>query len=1355
MAQPPGVADYAAFPLLAPSSTPSRRRLRRKCHHGATSFGGPSTSIRGDGPLPYFEPQEAAMCGMHALNHAVGSPAFTAWHLDAAVSRVVDEALAAALEVGAECEETVSNHTAPGGWYSEQVMADALNFQGEYFLDQVPLRAHAAGIAAIWEDDVVGALVHLAGHWVALRRAGSQLWLMDSLAQGPILLATAGDASTEAALQWYASVFLVRTAHPSTPDGVPSLRDDGRQEPMLAPPSTHVDAATSSTDVALASTLESPTEQATAAAAAEAAGRMQGRVWGDRRNSSAAPAAAAAAAEPRSDKPAARDNEQVSSNIQEASVIDVPSAAAQSAQFKAQEATRSERFMRDEFGQERLERDVEELLRRYVKKQDCRQFLRSLPLFAPDDDLKSLVSELDQAVRMLTADQVNSTAALQVRPCLTKTMVYPLLVLMQATAASQGIPVVFFIDVFHGVINSVFNKKYHVRMGRWMSKSRHWWAGTANVGEGKSPGLKSFVSAMVDVLTANLAQAVGYASDRFHYQQSGTTASAVDKLRSCDGYLTICCPDATRCLCPAAATGGSTDPYRYVDLEYFLDAAHGDEFSHITQRMREKVAKEAVHNPAAPVASKPKLHIDPTNVHVLFLQQEVIFANWWAQMTPKKPVGLAQRFLFAFGGDADPAPVAYNNFLDEITLPIVRELFTLIVRRVGPRVTQATEPYVACSDAQADVVAEAENILKLHNRRHDVLETFRCALPKAMYWLGTSILLNTTVGSVWAAALAGEDVPQIPTDVPDGAFATAMRFVHTRYLPGQAVLAVSVKEKIWASREVPLQVIAGDVVPMLVRILRGCPGAHISFEAIKCIDLELKRDLRKPGTPAFAAAQKRLDELWRLIADLGVGQVSRDEHGQLYLRKYHRSALSRNTLDWLEQNRVPGFMHGIGEAAPATKKATKAPSLRGSNPSVTVRATSGAAADAMGAAVPEQSEAAPEAAAPLAQRKQPPPVPKILHSEVVEGILLDRKAARGHMRQVLRARDIVAEVTDVKPLTHERYFLFRGKCLRCRDASQAVVYKGTYYRQSVGVPPKTFTLTSINEHKHPDDAQADSSCTFQPLQELAAKRYIADHTEWSAKGLTNCLVAAGFAQETLPDPFRRRRWLQNHKPKAKGKIEASAPPREELLQRSLQQWPDEETEGAAEIFVVNNPPRVMSSQRVCVPFACRGMMETIRRYGDSIMAVFVDAKQSCMAHGWAVLTCSLLVKDKLRRTSLGRSGGRKVQGNAFTSHALPLVQAIINIEQIENVHQVFETLKRLWAHVCPMRRELENYVVQVHKDWLACLENARLAQFPKSRPMNDFFHLLEKKATIHSKLQQTVLEKKVYKKVEYDWVMAC
>ena len=159
----------------------------------------------------------------------------------------------------------------------------------------------------------------------------------------------------------------------------------------------------------------------------------------------------------------------------------------------------------------------------------------------------------------------------------------------------------------------------------------------------------------------------------------------------------------------------------------------------------------------------------------------------------------------------------------------------------------------------------------------------------------------------------------------------------------------------------------------------------------------------------------------------------------------------------------------------------------------------------------------------------------------------------------------------------------------------------------------------------------------------------------------------------------------------------------------MHEWPEEESDRTTEVFLVNNPPRVMAGHRVCVAFACKGMLDTMRRYADSTLAVSVEGKQGCMAHGWVVLTCSVLVKDKLRRPSLGRSGGRKVQGSAFTTHALPLLQAMTNIEQTENVHQVTQTLKRLWA--CPNRPELGKYIRQIHKDWLPCLDNARVVHF--------------------------------------------
>ena len=320
-------------------------------------------------------------------------------------------------------------------------------------------------------------------------------------------MAAADDPSTQV-LRAYPAVFLVRTAGPATADRAGAVPQEARPGSMGA-----------------------MTVQARAQGAAVAADGMQGRVLDGRSNSplalavgpasavlafgnaatredeevmstgdTATPASALSASESLSEEPVACDIEQVSVTL-EAYVVEDLSQAEQG----------------DNFGQERLEHDVEELLRRHVNKQDCREFLLTLPLFAAPGDLKALVTELDQAVRMPTADQVNSTAALQVRACLTKSMVYPLLVLMHATAASQGMPVVFFVDVLHAVINSVFNKNYHVKMGWWASKSRHWWAGTANMGEGKSLGMK-------DVLSANMLHLVGYPSD-FHFQQSGTSPS--------------------------------------------------------------------------------------------------------------------------------------------------------------------------------------------------------------------------------------------------------------------------------------------------------------------------------------------------------------------------------------------------------------------------------------------------------------------------------------------------------------------------------------------------------------------------------------------------------------------------------------------------------------------------------------------------------------------------------------------------------------------------------------------------------------------------------------------------------------
>ena len=152
-----------------------------------------------------------------------------------------------------------------------------------------------------------------------------------------------------------------------------------------------------------------------------------------------------------------------------------------------------------------------------------------------------------------------------------------------------------------------------------------------------------------------------------------------------------------------------------------------------------------------------------------------------------------------------------------------------------------------------------------------VPEAFRSALPKSMYWIGTSISLNHTISSLWCCALTGTDTDNIAPTVADEMLAAAVRFAHLRYLAGQSVLAVFVKGKVWG-KEIAHATPPGDLLPVLVRILTGTPGSFSTMDTIKSLDLKLKRDLRFPGTASYSAARQRLEQLWRMIADIGMGR---------------------------------------------------------------------------------------------------------------------------------------------------------------------------------------------------------------------------------------------------------------------------------------------------------------------------------------------------------------------------------------------------------------------------------------------------------------------------------------------------
>ena len=221
-------------------------------------------------------------------------------------------------------------------------------------------------------------------------------------------------------------------------------------------------------------------------------------------------------------------------------------------------------------GVEQLQKDVDTLLDMYVKKKDVVEFLSSLPLYSHASSkqltLSSVNTAYEQAVNNLLYDEVNSTAAMKVRPYVGDCVVYPVVVLLEALGRATAIPVVFYIDILLSVMSSALNKHAFVKLLRFQSRSRHWMNGTANVGEGKSAGMRDMFNLMIDAMEEHPTFTVGTSNDRFQYQQSGTTAGAINKLRACDGNLTIYCSDAGRCLADATAQGKKADPSQFDDL---------------------------------------------------------------------------------------------------------------------------------------------------------------------------------------------------------------------------------------------------------------------------------------------------------------------------------------------------------------------------------------------------------------------------------------------------------------------------------------------------------------------------------------------------------------------------------------------------------------------------------------------------------------------------------------------------------------------------------------------------------------------------------------------------------------------
>ena len=321
-------------------------------------------------------------------------------------------------------------------------------------------------------------------------------------------------------------------------------------------------------------------------------------------------------------------------------------------------------------GPARLARD--ELLRRFVADDSCTAFLQTLPPYASEhgspDSLHDMDTWVEKRLDIVVAERMNSKARLDTLP-------YPLAVLCEAAAQANGMPFEFLVDTIVAANHSLLNKDFYAHLGQYESKSRYWFVGTAEPGVGKSPAMEPVMKIIFDVLREHAALLPGHAEDDWHDMQSSTIAAAVDKLRRCELYLCLFTGEAGRCLDLAYAAGGKSDAGKTVDLSFFLGAAHGGEFSHQTLLDRQRTMKEKVPHPEGALPRAERLCLNTTNVHVMWLQQELYLPKYWCVLGKQRPIGLVQRCLFSFGAQHHRYDASLSGFFHTVCAPIVKTPF--------------------------------------------------------------------------------------------------------------------------------------------------------------------------------------------------------------------------------------------------------------------------------------------------------------------------------------------------------------------------------------------------------------------------------------------------------------------------------------------------------------------------------------------------------------------------------------------------------------------------------------------------------------------------------------------------------
>ena len=687
---------------------------------------------------------------------------------------------------------------------------------------------------------------------------------------------------------------------------------------------------------------------------------------------------------------------------------------------------------------------------------------------------------------------------------------------------------------------------------------------------------------------------------------------------------------------------------------------------------------------------------------------------------------------------------------------MLKRVLAAVIRRLGRNVHPAGTPQYTCSPAQDELVSDIEVLTKMFQRRNGVSRTFQMSAPKCLYWLGTAIITNHTVQQFWRSAVLAQEPPPLCGAVPDEVFLASVTFIYRRYLPGQCALSICVDDHAWEAAQEDLD--PQSLNPLLTRVLRGAGGSCITRAIVAEIDLELKLSLAlDPAHPKRVAAESKLTRVWAALSDLSVGVLCKTNAQEVYLRKYTRDVLPRETVHWLRDNRVPSYLWGIAATRPEQVPHPDAPNLCGTEPVDDQRASEGGSSAVLEADTPKAAPAPVEAAKPKAAHAVTKDVREadsrrdvraVEHSETLPVPLRDAAAFAQHLKEWFQHKNarVALEQTKLSGKAWRRVYF-------CREAAGCgVKFDCTYFLSGGTLPANTCLVVRRGEHQHREDP-GRLTRVWTPRQEALAVEYCQEHAHATVRGLCYYVANKDPQKGKLPSDDVVSNWLRKQRKKIRSQQTAPSD-HVETAKFTIAEWAqDREAMTVHSLRVLS--PYVLTGERVCILFACDGMLQrTIQRYAAEHVHLAADGKYQVSQKGWNVFTVSLLVKDLPRSTHLAHSSAKSVQGKATTTRAFPLLQALCHSESAENVTTIFQYLVTTWNAQKGGGESLERMVSQLHKDFSDTIEAARRTVFPESRPVNDYFHLKQKEKTIAGKCCKLELRKTRWVKIHYDWIMA-